>query len=90
MTRLRCSMHNKRRADRSKERVNARTVANIEFVMMKHLISRLEPALIPSVITAGAEEIGAHVVIDAVNRPTFFGKVVHNFRTDEAGRTSNK
>jgi len=46
--------------------------------------------LIPAGIPFFTEEIGAHVVINAVNLPAEAVKVGHHFRADEAARTGDK
>ena len=49
-----------------------------------------EAAPVPKRVAAGTEEIGAHVVVCAVNFPAEAAEVIHNFRTDEAGGTSDE
>jgi hypothetical protein len=78
-------MHQQSRAERGQETVNAGAVADVEFVMVEPGMGGLEAALVPAGVTAGAEEIGAGVVVNAMNFPASLAEIVHNFRADEAG-----
>lgn len=53
-------------------------------------MSRFEPLLIPSGVPLRAEEVGAHVVIHAVNLPAQLTKIPDNFETNESGGTCDE
>jgi len=82
MAELGSRMDNKRRPKRFQEQVYATPVADIEFVVVEILVCGLEPALIPAGIAPGTEEIRAHVIINAMDFPVQFTKVINHFRTN--------
>src|SRR5437879_2237113 len=51
-------------------------------------MDRDQPSLIPPGVTSGSKEVRAHVVIYAVNLPTFSAEKIDDFRANEARRTS--
>ena len=58
-------------------------VADIEFVMAKIWVEGLQAPLIPTRIALWTEEIGSHIVVDAVDFPSETAKVIHYFGSDE-------
>jgi hypothetical protein len=51
--------------------------------MVKILVRRQKPTLIPAGISAGPKKIGAHVVIHTMNVPTQFAEVFDHLRADQ-------
>ena len=72
-----------RAADRS-------AVANIQFVVMEVRMGGHEPALIPARVALGAEEVGAHVVVDAVDLPAELAEIVDDLRADKTRGTCDQ
>jgi hypothetical protein len=65
-------------------------IADVQFVMYEALNTLLEPMLIPTCITLGAEKYGALVIVNAVDLPTLGCKVEAHFRPDEARRSCDE
>ena len=67
------------------------SIAYVELSMNKIPEIVLKPVLIPSRIALRAEEVCAHVVVDAINFPAVVGEKRHNFASDEtAGSRDNQ
>jgi hypothetical protein len=65
-------------------------IADIQFVMGKMFQFRGNALQVPTRVAFGAEELGAHVVINAVNVPTLGIKVLRDSRTDQTGAAGNQ
>jgi len=82
MTRLCRRVNEQRRSKLLEQRNHSNAVTYIELVVMKSLVERHKPALIPSRVALRTEEIGAHIVIDPVDVPAKTTEIVNHFRTD--------
>lgn len=67
-----------------------RSIANIEFEMLKGGPGVTQSLLIPASISLRAEEIAAHVVVDAKDAPIARGEVGGDFGADQAGGTGDE
>lgn len=72
-------------AEGGEEGADGSAVADVEFVVAEIPVGIEEPLLVPAGVAAGSEEIGAHVVVDAVDGPSKAGEVGDHFGADEAG-----
>ena len=64
---------------------DSRAVANVELVMTEMFKRLLEPALVPAGISAGANEHGALVVVDAVDLESAAGEEGADFGANQTG-----
>jgi len=67
-----------------------RPVADVELVVLELRKLFLEPRLVPPGIARRAEEIGAHVVVDAVDLVFLGGEVGDHLAADQAVRAGNQ
>ena len=63
---------------------HALPVANIQFVMLEIGKGLFESLEIPTGIALGAKEIGAHIIIHAMDAPSLPGKISDNFASNQA------
>jgi hypothetical protein len=63
---------------------------DVEFVVREIFVRSQEALLIPARVAAGAEKIGAHVVVHAVDFPTELAEMDDNFRANETGRAGDE
>ena len=70
--------------------LDAMTVPDIELAMRKVTARLLQALLIPSCIAGGAEELGAHIVVNAHDTPAPAVEVGHDLRPDEPVRPGDQ
>ena len=59
-------------------------VAYVEFVMAKTRKLLFETFSVPTCVTLRSEKIPAHIVVNAMDFPTFGGKECNNFAANQA------
>jgi len=85
MTGLRGRMHDEAGMKGAHQGVNSRSIANIQVVVLKIGMGGQQAAGVAAGIAFGAEEVGAHVVVDAMHGPAEAAEVVHHFGADQPG-----
>jgi len=63
---------------------NLLTIADIQLMMFECGVGGDESAAVPARIAGGAEEIGALIVVDAMNGPALAGKMPDNLGPDQS------
>jgi hypothetical protein len=71
------------------QRRHAAPIPNIQFVVGKVAACRFQPPLIPTGVPLFAKEVGAHVIVYAVNTPSKSVEICNDFGTNEPVRTSD-
>jgi hypothetical protein len=90
MARLGRGVNHQLRLDLLDQVPNAVTVSDIELTMCEVVAGTFQPFLVPAGIAGGAEELRAHVVVNAHDTPTPAVEVGHDLRTDEPVRPSDQ
>lgn len=65
-------------------------IPDVEFVMAERGVQAFEPLLIPARVSLRPEEVGTHVVVNAMHLPAKLAEIIDDFGTDEAGRTGGE
>jgi hypothetical protein len=90
MTGLSSGVNNHVWLQRLETRKHLSAMSNVQFVVLKLRVQRLEPPLVPTRVATGPEEIGPHVVVDTMDLPIQPGEIIHDFRPDQSGRTGDQ
>ena len=69
---------------------DADSITDVEFVMGKPRILAAQALLIPARVTLGAEEVGAHVVVEAMDRPPEVVEMRNHLGADQPIRAGNE
>jgi hypothetical protein len=60
---------------------------NVQFHMLKFIVSLLKALLVPACVPVRTEKLGTSIIVNAVDRPASPAKVVNHLRTDQPGRS---
>lgn len=90
MTRLGRSVDQQLWLDLLDQVSNATTVSDIEFAMREVVAGTFQPLLIPAGIAGGAEEFGAHIVVNSNDTPASGIEVRHDLGTNESIRPGDQ
>ena len=84
MAGLRGVMNDSVRANGANYLRDSLPVAYVEFVMAKTRKLVFETFSIPTCVSLRSEEIPAHIIVNAMDFPTFGGKECNNFAANQA------
>jgi hypothetical protein len=64
---------------------NPLAIADVQFVVVEAGMEGKQAPLVPARVSLRAEEVGAHIIVYAVDLPTQPAKIIDHLRTDQAG-----
>lgn len=90
VARLRRRVHHRIGLHRLQQFHYRRAVADVHLMMLERRMGFLQPFEIPSSVPLRTEEVRAHVVVHAMDRPAVGREARHHLRADQAGGTRDQ